>query len=104
MTDCWNQDPDERPSFQRLYKRLDAMLEEQVDYFDFGKKDESKYYYTTQESKTAEVDELDNPDVVSLQNVFPEVLQYEPLAIVNFCLNLNYRAKFLYCWFLRNQS
>ncbi|XP_068675597.1 fibroblast growth factor receptor 1-like [Montipora foliosa] len=65
MTDCWNQDPDERPSFQRLYKRLDAMLEEQGDYFDFGKKDESKYYYTTQESKTAEVDELDNPDVGS---------------------------------------
>ncbi|XP_068726363.1 platelet-derived growth factor receptor alpha-like [Montipora capricornis] len=69
MTDCWNQDPDERPSFQRLYKRLDDMLEEQEDYFDFGKKDDSKYYYTTQEAKTAEDDELDNLDVVSPQGV-----------------------------------
>ena len=31
MTDCWNQDPDERPSFQQLYKRVDDMLEEQED-------------------------------------------------------------------------
>ncbi|XP_068727483.1 fibroblast growth factor receptor 1-like [Montipora capricornis] len=69
MRDCWNQDPDERPSFQRLYKRLDDMLEEQEDYFDFGKKDDSKYYYTTQEAKTAEDDELDNLDVVSPQGV-----------------------------------
>ncbi|XP_068755364.1 myoblast growth factor receptor egl-15-like isoform X3 [Montipora capricornis] len=69
MTDCWNQDPDERPSFQRLYKRLDDMLEEQGDYFDFGKKDDSKYYYTTQEAKTVENDELDNLDVVSPQGV-----------------------------------
>ncbi|XP_068676920.1 platelet-derived growth factor receptor alpha-like isoform X1 [Montipora foliosa] len=69
MRDCWNQDPDERPSFQRLYKRLDDMLEEQEDYFDFGKKDDSKYYYTTQEEKTAEDDELDNLDVVSPQGV-----------------------------------
>ncbi|XP_068728102.1 uncharacterized protein [Montipora capricornis] len=69
MTDCWNQDPDERPSFQRLYRRLDDMLDEQEDYFDFGKKDESKYYYRTQESKTAEVDELDNLDVVHLPHV-----------------------------------
>ena len=69
MRDCWNQDPDERPSFQRLYKRLDDMLEEQEDFFDFGKKDDSKYYYTTQEAKTAEDDELDNLDVVSPQGV-----------------------------------
>ncbi|XP_068727472.1 tyrosine-protein kinase receptor torso-like isoform X2 [Montipora capricornis] len=72
MRDCWNQDPDERPSFQRLYKRLDDMLEEQEDYFDFGKKDDSKYYYTTQEAKTAEDDELDNLDVVSPQGVSTE--------------------------------
>ena len=45
------------------------MLDEQEDYFDFGKKDESKYYYRTQESKTAEVDELDNLDVVHLPHV-----------------------------------
>ncbi|XP_068727464.1 uncharacterized protein [Montipora capricornis] len=46
MTDCWNQDPDERPSFERLYKRLDDMLEEQAEYFSWDNHDESKYYYT----------------------------------------------------------
>ena len=69
MRDCWNQDPDERPSFQRLYKRLDDMLEEQEDHFDFGNNDESKYYYRTQVSKTEEVDELDSLEVASLPDV-----------------------------------
>ncbi|XP_068703102.1 tyrosine-protein kinase receptor torso-like [Montipora foliosa] len=83
MRDCWNQDPDERPSFQRLYKRLDDMLEEQEDYFDFGKKDDSKYYYTTQEAKTAEDDELDNLDVVSPHGVSTEAKTAEDDALDN---------------------
>ncbi|XP_068677454.1 fibroblast growth factor receptor 4-like [Montipora foliosa] len=69
MTDCWNQDPDERPSFERLYKRLDDMLEEQEEYFSWDNHDESKYYYSTQASKTAEVDELDNLEVANLPDV-----------------------------------
>ncbi|XP_068676800.1 uncharacterized protein [Montipora foliosa] len=69
MTDCWNQDPDERPSFERLYKRLDDMLEEQAEYFSWDNHDESKYYYSTQASKTAEVDELDNLKVANLPDV-----------------------------------
>ena len=69
MTDCWNQDPDERPSFQRLYNRLDEMLEQQVDYFDPSKQDDSKYCYKTQESTISEADESDNPDVESPPNV-----------------------------------
>ncbi|XP_068731951.1 uncharacterized protein [Montipora capricornis] len=69
MTDCWNQDPDERPSFERLYKRLDDMLEEQAEYFSWDNHDESKYYYSTQASKTAEVDEVDNLEVANLPDV-----------------------------------
>ena len=69
MTDCWNQDPDERPSFERLYKTLDDMLEEQEEYFSWDKHDESKYYYSTQASKTAEVDELDNLEVANQPDV-----------------------------------
>ncbi|XP_068728085.1 uncharacterized protein [Montipora capricornis] len=69
MTECWNQDPDERPSFQRLYNRLDDMLEEQGEYFSWNNHDESKYYYSKQASKTAEVDELDNLEVGNLPDV-----------------------------------
>ena len=69
MTDCWNQDPDERPSFQRLYNRLDDMLEEQEEYFNWDNHDETKYYCSKQASKTAEVDELDNFEVANLPDV-----------------------------------
>ena len=69
MTECWNQDPDERPSFQRLYNRLDDMLEEQEEYFNWDNHDESKYYYSKQASKTEEVDELDNLEVANLPDV-----------------------------------
>ena len=62
MTECWNQDPDERPSFQRLYNRLDDMLEEQGEYFSWDNHDKSA-------SKTAEVDELDNLEVANLPDV-----------------------------------
>ncbi|XP_068676796.1 uncharacterized protein [Montipora foliosa] len=69
MTECWNQDPDERPSFQRLYNRLDDMLEEQGEYFNWDNHDETKYYYSKQASKTAEVDELNNLEVANLPDV-----------------------------------
>ena len=69
MTDCWSQDPDERPSFQRLYNRLDEMLEQQGDYFDLAIKDESKYFYSKQDSTTSEADEGDNADIESTPNV-----------------------------------
>ncbi|XP_068727961.1 uncharacterized protein [Montipora capricornis] len=69
MTDCWNEDPDERPSFQRLYNSLDDMLEEQEEYFNWDNHDETKYYYSKQASKTAEVDELDNLEVANLPDV-----------------------------------
>ena len=59
MTDCWKKDPEERPSFEELVGRVEQMLLQEVEYFDLNKMDESKDYYQVQESKTAEIDEVD---------------------------------------------
>ena len=59
MTDCWKKDPEERPSFEELVERVEQMLLQEVEYFDLNKMDESKDYYQVQESKTAEIDEVD---------------------------------------------
>ena len=59
MLDCWkliNQHRDERPSFQELLERLEQLMLQDVEYFDFNKVDESKDYYQVQESKTEETD------------------------------------------------
>ena len=55
MMDCWRKNPDERPSFQELVGRLEQLMLQEVEYFDFNKVDESKDYYQVQESKTAEI-------------------------------------------------
>ena len=60
MTDCWKQDPDERPSFEELVGRAEQVLLQEAEYFDLDKMDESKDYYRVQESKRAEIDEADN--------------------------------------------
>ena len=57
MLDCWKQHRDGRPSFQELLERLEQLMLQDVEYFDFDKVDESKDYYQVQESKT------DNQDV-----------------------------------------
>ena len=57
MTDCWKQDPDERPSFEELVGRVEQVLLQEAEYFDLDKMDESKDYYRVQESKRAEIDE-----------------------------------------------
>ena len=59
MTDCWKQDPDERPSFEELVGRVEQVLLQEAEYFDLDKVDESKDYYRVQESKRAEIDEAD---------------------------------------------
>ena len=59
MTDCWKQDPDERPSFEELVGRVEQVLLQEAEYFDLDKMDESKDYYRVQESKRAEIDEAD---------------------------------------------
>ena len=54
MLECWKTDRDERPSFQELVERLEELMLQEVDYFDFNKVDESKDYYHVPESKTEE--------------------------------------------------
>ena len=60
MRDCWNQIPDERPSFEDLVERVEQMLLQEVEYFDMNKLDESKDYYKVQESATAETEGENN--------------------------------------------
>ena len=52
MSDCWKQDPDERPSFQQLLETMENVIAQEVNYFDFSKLDESKDYYAVQESRS----------------------------------------------------
>ena len=61
MLDCWKQDLNERPSFQELVGRLERLMHQEVEYFDFDKVDESKDYYLVQDVKTNE-DEVDGVD------------------------------------------
>ena len=63
MRDCWNQIPDERPSFEDLVERVEQMLLQEVEYFDMNKLDESKDYYKVQEeTATAETEGEDKPE------------------------------------------
>ena len=52
MSDCWKQDPDERPSFQQLLDTMENVILQEVSYFYFSKLDESKDYYAVQESRS----------------------------------------------------
>jgi len=56
MLDCWKQDQDERPSFQELFGRLEQLMFQEVEYFDFNKMDQSKDYYQVEEPKFQEDD------------------------------------------------
>ena len=55
MMECWKQIPDERLSFQELVERLEQLMLQDVEYFDFNKVDETKDYYNVRESKTGEI-------------------------------------------------
>ena len=55
MTDCWKQNPDNRPSFKELLEMLENLMLQDVEYFDFNLLDETKDYYQFQESMTGEV-------------------------------------------------
>ena len=57
MLDCWKQDQDERPSFQELFERLEQLMLQEVEYFDFNKMDQSKDYYQVEEPKSQKDDE-----------------------------------------------
>ena len=55
MTDCWKQNPDERPSLKKLVEMLGNLMLQDVEYFDFTLLDETKDYFQFQELKTGEV-------------------------------------------------
>ena len=57
MLDCWKQDQDERPFFQELFERLEHLMLQEVEYFDFNKMDQSKDYYQEEEPKSQKDDE-----------------------------------------------
>ena len=69
MTDCWKQNPDERPSFKELVEVLENLMLQDVEYFDFTLLAETKDYYQFQESKTGEV----NSDNRSGQEKLPAI-------------------------------
>ena len=52
IMECWKGDPDERPSFQELLERLERLMLQEVEYFDFNRVDESKDYYQVQDADT----------------------------------------------------
>ena len=57
MTACWEENHDERPSFQDLVTRLEQLMLQEVEYFDFNLVDASKDYYQVQESTEPEEEE-----------------------------------------------
>ena len=56
MTECWKDNPDRRPNFSDLVARLEQLMLQKVEYFDFNLVDASKDYYQVQESNGSEED------------------------------------------------
>ena len=57
MTACWDENHDERPSFEDLVTRLEQLMLREVEYFDFNLVDASKDYYQVQKSAESEEEE-----------------------------------------------
>ena len=57
MTACWEENHDERPSFQDLVTRLEQLMLREVEYFDFNLVDASKDYYQVQKSTESKEEE-----------------------------------------------
>lgn len=45
MSDCWKEEPDERPTFEQLVGTLEQMMTKDTPYFDFNNLDETEAYY-----------------------------------------------------------
>ena len=45
MTDCWMENPDDRPNFTKIRERLEEMMQKDNPYLDFSVLDESRDYY-----------------------------------------------------------
>ena len=45
ISDCWNEEPRERPTFDHATKSLEKMMMQDTPYLDFDLLDDSKDYY-----------------------------------------------------------
>lgn len=45
MTDCWMENPNDRPNFTQIRERLEEMMQKDNPYLDFSVLDESRDYY-----------------------------------------------------------
>ena len=45
MTDCWIENPEDRPNFAQIRERLEEMMQKDNPYLDFSVLDESRDYY-----------------------------------------------------------
>ena len=45
MTDCWMENPDDRPNFTQIRERLEEMMQKDNPYLDFSVLDETRDYY-----------------------------------------------------------
>lgn len=49
MSECWKEEPNERPTFENTTRLLEEMMQEDTPYLDFESLDESKEYYCSPE-------------------------------------------------------
>ena len=59
MLDCWNDDPNERPSFSEMIPTLEQMMTADTPYYDFTLLDESQECYNDQYPSTSKTDGYD---------------------------------------------
>ena len=85
MTDCWMENPGDRPNFTQIRERLEEMMQKDNPYLDFSVLDESRDYYNVpsfnslneesadDELSDKESDELlkDESDDISIGNEKP---------------------------------
>lgn len=58
MTECWREDPCNRPSFFQLIEKLEMLMEMDVPYLDVSKHDEASPYYNVPSGSSAADDRV----------------------------------------------
>ena len=67
MTQCWKENPSERPKFTELRQRFEELLQEDSPYMDFSNLDNSKDCYLVPSFNSADDDEDEDNSVCSLR-------------------------------------
>lgn len=55
VSECWNEQPNERPTFDQVTKLLEKMLMKDTPYFQLESVDESRAYYNVMPDKDVAV-------------------------------------------------